>query len=357
MKKHMEWLKTFKGKEILGICLAILLAVFVINLSYKNKKDEPILIFKENIVVEYGQKSFIEDDETEEKSDTSSKRETLPVLMPEELIQKDVSKYDELSFNKIAVGGEPVTLEFRFIDTSTIGSHEGIIYARHGKNVKEFNFTYEVLDTRYPVIEGENQVKLKHDEAFDLNLYNAYDIIDGDLEITVDGMKDEAGTFDITLKATDKNKNTTQKTVTVTREEAPSVAATSSDKSNHEVVSNESDDSNNSYYASSEDSYTEANYSSQTNENYEVSHAQEGPSQIESNNAEKTQYLEVVEMVDTMPRPNPLDETPPGMIFYKDYGNVDSCIMVADEVLFSSTGENWRSNYCDPWGFMYYSTR
>lgn len=228
MKKCIEWLKTSKGKQIAALLIVLLIALIVINLSIKTKKENPIIIFKENIVVEYGQKSFIEDDQDESgnKSDKKETLEKLPVLVPEDIIQKDLSKYDEISFNKIAVDGEPITLELRFIDTSTIGKHEGLVYARLGKNVREFKFNYEVQDTRYPVIEGENQVILRHDEAFDLNLYNAYDIIDGDLEITIDGMKDEAGTFDVTLKATDKNKNTTKKTVKVTREETPVVEST-----------------------------------------------------------------------------------------------------------------------------------
>lgn len=223
MKKCIEWFKTSKRKQIAAFLIILLIALIVINLSIKTKKENPIIIFKENIVVEYGQKSFIEDDQDESgnKSDKKETLEKLPVLVPEDIIQKDLSKYDEISFNKIAVDGEPITLELRFIDTSTIGKHEGLVYARLGKNVQEFKFNYEVQDTRFPVIEGENQVKLRHDEAFDLNLYNAYDIIDGDLEITIDGMKDEAGTFDVTLKATDKNKNTTKKTVKVTREERP----------------------------------------------------------------------------------------------------------------------------------------
>lgn len=355
MKKCIEWLKTSKGKQISALLIVLLIALIVINLSIKTKKENPIIIFKENIVVEYGQKSFIEDDQDESgnKSDKKETLEKLPVLVPEDIIQKDLSKYDEISFNKIAVDGEPITLELRFIDTSTIGKHEGLVYARLGKNVQEFKFNYEVQDTRFPVIEGENQVKLRHDEAFDLNLYNAYDIIDGDLEITIDGMKDEAGTFDVTLKATDKNINTSKKTVKVTREEPPVVesttntgngSASSFDNNLANVSSNIIENSRNS------------NSNNNSGGNAEIINSNDGSSDESETGSGNTTPLTLVESQKSS-RPDPYQVAKEiGMTFYSDYGSFEGCSVVINSEL-DNHFETWFGNYCDDNGYMFYDPR
>lgn len=355
MKKCIQWLKTSKGKQIAALLIVLLIALIVINLSIKTKKENPIIIFKENIVVEYGQKSFIEDDQDESgnKSDKKETLEKLPALVPEDIIQKDLSKYDEISFNKIAVDGEPITLELRFIDTSTIGKHEGLVYSRLGKNVQEFKFNYEVQDTRFPVIEGENQVKLRHDEAFDLNLYNAYDIIDGDLEITIDGMKDEAGTFDVTLKATDKNKNTTKKTVKVTREETPVVesttntgngSASSFDNNLANVSSNIIENSRNS------------NSNNNSGGNAEIINSNDGSSDESETGSGNTTPLTLVESQKSS-RPDPYQVAKEiGMTFYSDYGSFEGCSVVINSEL-DNHFETWFGNYCDDNGYMFYDPR
>ncbi|WP_281192775.1 hypothetical protein [Erysipelothrix rhusiopathiae] len=353
MKKCIEWLKTSKGKQIAALLIVLLIALIVINLSIKTKKENPIIIFKENIVVEYGQKSFIEDDQDESgnKSDKKETLEKLPVLVPEDIIQKDLSKYDEISFNKIAVDGEPITLELRFIDTSTIGKHEGLVYARLGKNVQEFKFNYEVQDTRYPVIEGENQVKLRHDEAFDLNLYNAYDIIDGDLEITIDGMKDEAGTFDVTLKATDKNKNTTKKTVKVTREETPVVESTT----NTGNGSASSFDNNLANVSSNiiENSRNSNSNNNNSGGNTEIINSNDGSSDESETWSGNTIPSSPVEPQKPS-RPGP--EAPSGMIYYKDYGSFDGCSAESRNVAKTNV-KTMVNTLCDSYGYMYYTPK
>lgn len=355
MKKCIEWLKTSKGKQIAALLIVLLIALIVINLSFKTRKEDPIITFKENIVVEYGQKSFIEDDQDESgnKSDKKETLEKLPALVPEDIVQKDLSKYDEISFNKIAVDGEPITLELRFIDTSTIGKHEGLVYARLGKNVQEFKFNYEVQDTRFPVIEGENQVKLRHDEAFDLNLYNAYDIIDGDLEITIDGMKDEAGTFDVTLKATDKNINTSKKTVKVTREEPPVVesttntgngSASSFDNNLANVSSNIIENSRNS------------NSNNNSGGNAEIINSNDGSSDESETGSGNTTPLTLVESQKSS-RPDPYQVAKEiGMTFYSDYGSFEGCSVVINSEL-DNHFETWFGNYCDDNGYMFYDPR
>ncbi|MDE8339783.1 hypothetical protein PT226_05055 [Erysipelothrix rhusiopathiae] len=353
MKKCIEWLKTSKGKQIAALLIVLLIALIVINLSIKTKKENPIIIFKENIVVEYGQKSFIEDDQDESgnKSDKKETLEKLPVLVPEDIIQKDLSKYDEISFNKIAVDGEPITLELRFIDTSTIGKHEGLVYARLGKNVREFKFNYEVQDTRYPVIEGENQVILRHDEAFDLNLYNAYDIIDGDLEITIDGMKDEAGTFDVTLKATDKNKNTTKKTVKVTREETPVVESTT----NTGNGSASSFDNNLANVSSNiiENSRNSNSNNNNSGGNTEIINSNDGSSDESETWSGNTIPSSPVEPQKPS-RPGP--EAPSGMIYYKDYGSFDGCSAESRNVAKTNV-KTMVNTLCDSYGYMYYTPK
>lgn len=57
----------------------------------------------------------------------------------------------------------------------------------------------------------------------------------------------------------------------------------------------------------------------------------------------------------TPPQPSrPAPEAPSGMVFYKDYGNVDGCIAVMYSVGEQHVRE-WNSNFCDDYGYMYYT--
>lgn len=106
------------------------------------ESDEPKITFKENIVFIKNQKSFSEVDENNEVI-----VEDLPVILPNDIIIEKESHYDEISFNKISTQNTPMTLEFNFIDTSSVGENfTGTLYVRLKDTVKEVPFTYSVIE-------------------------------------------------------------------------------------------------------------------------------------------------------------------------------------------------------------------
>ncbi|MDE8172151.1 hypothetical protein PT109_01490 [Erysipelothrix rhusiopathiae] len=348
MKNIKKWLEPKKHKVIAGVSALLIVGLVIVGIYFATKIEQPTIVFKENIVVEYGQKSFNDDGEL--PIDENNKVEKLPILMPEDIIQKDKSKYEEISFNKIAAGGKPMTLEFRFIDTSEVGKHESVVYARLGNEVQEFKFSYEVKDTKKPIIDGDDEVTLEHGEEFDVKEYKAYDIIDGDLEITVDGMKDDVGTFDITLRATDKNNNTTEKIVKVTRKDAPveevntsTDSGTTSNSSGNQSIGNNSSNAGNAGNGSS-------NNNGGSNAGVGNSNGGSGGG---NNTGGGTKPTEPVKPS----RPDPYTIAQEiGMTFHKDYGSFNGCSAVVDE-LTENNWKIWLNSYCDDNGYLFYTPK
>ncbi|MDE8245135.1 hypothetical protein PT160_07810 [Erysipelothrix rhusiopathiae] len=207
MEKVKKWLEPSKNKAIASVLAVALIAAVGTGIYFITKKDVPDIVFKENIMLEYGQKSFSDDQTVED----SEEKEALEVLNPEDLIIKEKSKYDEISFNKISNGNTPMTLEFRFVDTSEVGKHEGMLFARLGNELKEFTFEYDVIDTNNPIIENVVDQELIEGEEFKHD-FKAYDIVDGELEVLVEGEYDVTtpGSYDLKAVATDKNNNKTE---------------------------------------------------------------------------------------------------------------------------------------------------
>lgn len=88
---------------------------------------------------------------------------------------------------------------------------------------KKLNFEYIVVDTGLPIIEGDDEVTLEHDETFDVTKYKASDPVDGEIAISVAEGSGEVvdGKTTMILVATDKNGNETRKEVKVTIKKAP----------------------------------------------------------------------------------------------------------------------------------------
>lgn len=77
----------------------------------------------------------------------------------------------------------------------------------------------KVQDTKNPIIEGVTDKKITEGDTIDLKQgITAKDEIDGDLELIVEGEVDtsKVGAYEIKVKATDKNNNTTGETYRVT---------------------------------------------------------------------------------------------------------------------------------------------
>lgn len=106
------------------------------------KKNEPKITFKDNITFIKDQKSYSDLDENNEVI-----IDDLPIINPSDIIIESESEYDEISFNKVSSKDFPITLEFSFIDTSTVGENfTSTLHVRLKDNVKEFPFTYSVIE-------------------------------------------------------------------------------------------------------------------------------------------------------------------------------------------------------------------
>ena len=88
--------------------------------------------------------------------------------------------------------------------------------------VSQKEFTWEIVDTKNPVLSGVQDAEITEGDTFDVKQgITAKDEVDGDLEIIVEGEFDanKAGTYTLTAKAVDKNQNETTQEFTVTVKE------------------------------------------------------------------------------------------------------------------------------------------
>ncbi len=88
--------------------------------------------------------------------------------------------------------------------------------------VSQKEFIWEIVDTQKPVLSGVQDIEITEGDTFDVKQgITAKDEIDGDLEVIVEGEFDanKAGTYTLTAKAVDKNKNETTQEFTVTVKE------------------------------------------------------------------------------------------------------------------------------------------
>lgn len=336
MNKMNNIFKSKKSKIIGSTIISILIIGIGTMIYLNNKKEYPVIIFKDNILLEYGQKSF-SDEETVEELDGNN---SIEVLDPEDIIVKDKSKYDEISFNKISNGNTPMTLEFRFVDTSEIGKHEGTLFARLGNELKEFKFDYDVVDTNDPIIENVNDQEIIEGEDF-IHDFKAHDIIDGELEVTIEGEYDVTtpGTYDLKAVASDKNNNktavdfkliVTEKEVAVVEELNTTLPNTGS---NSETSTNKGTNSN-----------TGSNNS--------------------GNSSSGTKPVTPTKPVEPTKPVKPVEPTKPtepnkgngDWLEYKDYGSYEGCNAVLDEVSRSKVRE-WKQSMCDKDGTLVYKKR
>lgn len=328
MEKLKKWLEPTNNKIIASVIAVVLIGAIGTGIYLATKKDVPVVIFNENIVVEYGQKSFAD----EEASDSEDKKESLPILDPESIVNKDKSKYDEISFNKIASSKEPMTLEFRFIDTSEIGENEGILYARLGDEVKEFKFEYEVKDTHSPIIENVSDQEITEGEAFN-HEFKSHDIIDGELDVIIEGEYDinVPGTYDLKVVSEDKNKNKTEvefkltileKEIAVVENVETTLPGTGSNKGTS-INTNGSKPNGNSN-------------SNSINNN------------SSNNNGSTTKPVNPTKPTEPTNPVKPVEPTKPVSEWkeYKDYGSFESCRAVIDDVHVQHI-KQWKQSMCD----------
>ena len=273
MEKIKKWLEPTKNKVIAGVIAVLVIAggSYGVWALTQNKVSEPVVIFKDNIVFEYGEDvsndinkligrlldkdnennvdllaSYVKDDNHEQKlKELSTDKDTIYFVIEE--IKSDVASFGyqtrakevglikqdssvpnyntEVLLNKenlnqlINSGGNPEKAE-----TSNVTKFKSKVNVmKNGHTYKSFDFEYVVIDSQAPGIEGNDEVTLKHDESFDVTKYKANDPVDGEIAISVAEGSGEVvdGQTTMTLVATDKNGNETRKEVKVTIKEAP----------------------------------------------------------------------------------------------------------------------------------------
>lgn len=97
------------------------------------------------------------------------------------------------------------------------------------------NVVYTITDTKAPIIEGVEDKTIVEGTEIDLKEgIRAYDEIDGDLDIVVEGEVDTntVGEYTVSIKAVDKNNNETTKEYKVIVEEKPQVKNITNKKNN-----------------------------------------------------------------------------------------------------------------------------
>lgn len=113
------------------------------------------------------------------------------------------------------------------------------------------NVIYTITDTKAPIIKGVEDKTIVEGTEIDLKEgIRAYDEIDGDLDIIVEGEVDTntVGEYTVSIKAVDKNNNETTKEYKVIVEEKPQVVVnTNSRTSSNNTTSTNKDSSNNDF--------------------------------------------------------------------------------------------------------------
>lgn len=343
MEKIKEWLKPLNHKIIVGLGGSAILVISIIAVVLLNQKpNEPTIVFRENIVLEYGQTT--ETDDSFKLTDP-----TITIIDPLDLIKVAESEYDEVSLNKILMDGEISTLEFSFIDTMKLGKQKGRLYARLGTEIREFEFEFEVKDTQMPVLEGVKDIKTEYGVIPDFTtLFKASDPVSGVLEVLIHGDVDynTVGTYSMIAEAMDHNNNKTAQAFTITVTE--------------EVIEPEVE-VNDSTTSTNGDSNT-----AQSNTNGNTNNSTGNNSGSTNTGSGNTGGNIVTPPVTTPPVITPPvtppvvvppaeEENPPpsGMLLYHDYGTFQACAAVIDTVA-DEHWDVWQSSICFDDGTLFY---
>lgn len=313
MDKIKKWLEPTKNKIIAGV-IAVLVIVgggFGIWSLTQTKPIEPVIVFKENIVFEYGES-----------------------LEQEQIIEKiiDTEKSDYTKISSI-INLDTANVTVKLDDDGNehlADKHSTTITADKDGAEKEFEFSYDVKDTQAPVIEGAEDIETPFGSELKFeDFVIGTDPVDGKTKLVVEGELDtsKAGKYEMKAVATDNNGNKTEKKFIVTVLEEVKEPETPSNTGNGTSSTNKPS----------------------TNTGGGSPSKPAEPSKP----VEKPKPTEPVKPVEPEKPSRPAPSAPSGMKFYKDYGSSQGCIAVMKEVGREHVRE-WSSNFCDDHGYMYY---
>ncbi len=228
MEKMKKWLEPTKNKVIAGV-IAVLL---VSGIGYgvwsltQNKIKKPTVVFKDDIVFEYGNTHILNVMTMDTYQGVQDGKIKIEAIQENDIQFTDYIDFEASDFDVVTYISptEVNKVETVHIDTTNVGENFNALLIATKEGVQEtFDFTYKIVDTQPPVIEGDDEVTLEHDETFDVTKYKASDPVDGEIAITVAEGSGEVveDQTTMTLVATDKNGNETRKEVKVMIKEAP----------------------------------------------------------------------------------------------------------------------------------------
>lgn len=208
--------------------------------------------------------------------------------------------------------------------------------------VKNTDMTLNVIveDTIMPVIEGELEYETMQFTKVDYKQLTANDLIDGSLNVSYEGDVDFdiAGNYEVIAKAKDINGNETTAIIKITVIEKEK-----------EIIEEDVETPPTTNPGNTTNNNTNSNSNNIANKPFTGNTTGNTGGSIQK----PTETPKPVEP-ETPKRPGP--QSGGGLIYYKDYGTHNACRAVSVDVLMENV-ESWRSNFCDDWGYMYYTPR
>ncbi|QIK69200.1 DUF5011 domain-containing protein [Erysipelothrix sp. HDW6C] len=253
MDKLKMWFRIKNNRIIVAVVALVVIVGTGIGWIVLSK-PEPIIVFKEQIVVEYGDKIIREADVIAEILDREkSNYESVSIVNPELVFDtKNAFRVDDAAMKKAGMDEKGIQMvsdilkerqdigkklsEFKEWQSFSPYQTKVITLAVNGKE-REYTLEYLVLDTQHPILTGVVDFDTDFNDVPDYTkLFKASDPVDGDLAVVVSGdiFYDQPGIYKLVATAVDKNGNKQEQPFTVTVNEAKSVETESAHSAENE---------------------------------------------------------------------------------------------------------------------------
>lgn len=195
-----------KSKIILGIIISIIVITLGLGITYG------VLVKKDNDAIEQIKQRL------EDKLSISENTYEYGT----EIALEDLNIDNDI---KVYINNQELNDTYKFMEvgeyTLKVGASQSYqkIFNKEEIITAEKEVKIIVEDTKKPIIEGVDDKEIAEGDTIDLKQgITAKDEVDGELEIVIEGEVDtsKAGEYEIKVKATDRNNNTTEATYKVT---------------------------------------------------------------------------------------------------------------------------------------------
>lgn len=264
-----------KSKIILGITIGILIIAVGLGITYYalTKKENKVIA---QIKQDLENKVTLEDKVYEYGSEITLQKLNLDSNVKVYINNQELNN----TYKFTEVGEYRLKAETSQIYKNFLNKEEIIIAEKEA--------TIKVEDIKKPIIEGVTDKEITEGDTIDLKQgITARDEIDGDLEIIIEGEVDtnKVGEYEITVKATDKNNNTTEVTYKVKVIAKPEEVSESTTTQSNQSTQSTTNKSNNS----TTNKTTNSNTSSTNNQTTANSNASNQANKITESTLDKTE--------------------------------------------------------------------